>query len=1246
MRLISDGPDIPDELIHALEAEQLVLFCGAGISMPAMPDFETLVQKVYGELHEKREGPELTAFEQGAFDRTLHLLERRIGRACVRAVVVKILTRRGKHNRHQSILELGRLRGSGFRLVTTNFDRLFEQAAKRLGYKVSSDAAPKLPIPETSRWQSLVYLHGKIPVRANKDDPSIQELIYTSGDFGKAYITHRWASRFVTELFKNFSVLFIGYSADDPVMRYLLDAFAADQDPSVEGASPKPIAWAFDGYDHGAYPESELRARWKAKGVHAIPYAIRPDHDHSLLYDSLAEWAQRKKHGLNTQVKLVTQAASIVPVGPITPTIEGVKWALSSRAAAAHFSKQEPPAPIEWLPLLEEWGFLRRVSGVQRVFPLTSWDVGIVGSGSHENSEFIMRWASRHLGNRKLLHWVLDGGVLTAEFRRHIDERLHEFDQSAEQSTDTTAAPLCDPHLKRAWRILTNSALRAPAGELTELARLRKRLRTDAEDPLLIHDALRLIAPVLRLEPARTNRFFDQESQGIEGDGNATSIREYLDGQVVPACGSHISQVVSAIRDCPNRENLLVALADDLSSLLKRALDLFALVDRADENRDPSYLRRPAIRAHPRNRDVGTWIAYIDLVRDAWLAMLKTAPNDARAMVSRWRSMPYPLFQRLALHAYASAGVLFKAEGTEFLLSENRLWESRYLPESLFLLRELWKSPDGAQRHTMINYVLAGPSNLLGDDADDGESRERSIWLRLALLKREGGEALGGQAEEQLAALQATHPGWILSDDDRELFPIWWTRSAGRSVDITAEDFLSMPLQDVLKYLRDETDKEPDRDGVLNEWMRAVKSDWQRGVEALTHLCAEGKWIADVWRETLLGLRESEDKLPAFEVVSAMLLNAADEFIVERTVAWAIGFWLPEATKELAVEGESPFWELWRKLTPALYESPRSYGHWGSGDPVLAAINEAPGLLTEALLQRLYARAPAIGAGLPPEIEPHLTQLTDTSGCGYRFGRVILASHLQTLFALAPDWTKAHILPWFSWSEPAEASAVWRGFLSSGACSTELFLALKPDFFDSILEHASDIHDSRDLLWQMFIMASLEFQGALSSSEARDLLRKTDSEGRQLAAEHLWRIMPQDPIQGAAIWGERVAPWFLDAWPKDFEFRDPRISEWLSAVAAATGNAFPQALTAIDTVLVPANGHFPVTDAVSETKLPELFPREVLKLIHKTWPRSHADPTLCSTARELTDRLIAAMPALGADTLYIDLDEYLKKHGL
>ena len=86
----------------------------------------------------------------------------------------------------------------------------------------------------------------------------MNRLVVTSGDFGLAYLTERWAARFVSELFRNYIVCFVGYSINDPVLRYMMDALAADR---MLGEITPP-AWALGDCETGqeaAKPSSGKR---------------------------------------------------------------------------------------------------------------------------------------------------------------------------------------------------------------------------------------------------------------------------------------------------------------------------------------------------------------------------------------------------------------------------------------------------------------------------------------------------------------------------------------------------------------------------------------------------------------------------------------------------------------------------------------------------------------------------------------------------------------------------------------------------------------------------------------------------------------------------------------------------------------------------------------------------------------------------------------------------------------------------
>ena len=234
MQLVANGPDIPDALLQAHEEGCVVFFCGAGISYPAgLPGFKGLVDKIYDLVGTTPDAIEQEAYARNQFDATLDLLERRLPgqRLAVRTALANALQpklrRKGATDTHAALLQLARSREGGLRLVTTNFDRIFARLTARTTPAVPVYPAPLLPIPKNSRWNGLVYLHGLLPER--HDASTLHRLVLTSGDFGLAYLTERWAARFVSELFRNYVVCFVGYSINDPVLRYMMDALAADR---------------------------------------------------------------------------------------------------------------------------------------------------------------------------------------------------------------------------------------------------------------------------------------------------------------------------------------------------------------------------------------------------------------------------------------------------------------------------------------------------------------------------------------------------------------------------------------------------------------------------------------------------------------------------------------------------------------------------------------------------------------------------------------------------------------------------------------------------------------------------------------------------------------------------------------------------------------------------------------------------------------------------------------------------------
>src|SRR3546814_13273012 len=102
MRFIADGPSLPDELLTARDAGQVLFFCGAGVSQAkaGLPNFATLAGKVLTLLGSALDSPARRLFQSAqafehasgptgpvATDRILGMLARVFGSSAVREAV-------------------------------------------------------------------------------------------------------------------------------------------------------------------------------------------------------------------------------------------------------------------------------------------------------------------------------------------------------------------------------------------------------------------------------------------------------------------------------------------------------------------------------------------------------------------------------------------------------------------------------------------------------------------------------------------------------------------------------------------------------------------------------------------------------------------------------------------------------------------------------------------------------------------------------------------------------------------------------------------------------------------------------------------------------------------------------------------------------------------------------------------------------------------------------------------------------
>jgi hypothetical protein len=305
LRFLEQGADIPDELIRSVTEGNATFLCGAGVSLRVgLPTFKRLTEDVYSHMGEgyKDEAAEAHAMKSKEYDRALRALEKRTHlprtESRVRNAVSELLTAPAcPLPDHLALLQLSRDTEGRPRLLTTNFDTLFEHAAKLGGLgNIRSHAGKSIPKPGGERDYGIFHLHGMIGDDALKLDGT--DLILTSADFGDAYLRDGWASQYVEDRMRLGTLVLVGYSAEDAAMRLLLETLDADRDRFRDMKDIYAIEIG----------TSDSASLWKAKGIKPIEFS-----DYDKIYETLSEWA---RYATDPRGYSKTRAASILAPKP------------------------------------------------------------------------------------------------------------------------------------------------------------------------------------------------------------------------------------------------------------------------------------------------------------------------------------------------------------------------------------------------------------------------------------------------------------------------------------------------------------------------------------------------------------------------------------------------------------------------------------------------------------------------------------------------------------------------------------------------------------------------------------------------------------------------------------------------------------------------------------------------------------------------------------------------------------------
>jgi hypothetical protein len=447
--------DFPNELVESRAARNLVVFAGAGVSMPApsnLPDFKKLAIGLAQGTKALEKGEPLDRF-LGRLDKDLRIYDRARER---------LLRPDSKPNAlHFSLLKLFG-DGSAVRLVTTNFDSHFSVAAADTWESEGPEifAAPALPVG--GDFLGIVHLHGSAA-----RDP--KRMVLTDADFGRAYLTEGWARRFLQEMFLQYVVLFVGYSHNDPVMQYL----ARGLPNSTVG---KRFALVAEGNDRF----------WNHLGIVPLAYPKRRGRNsHREQGLALAKWVTFTAERPLDKRERIRRILSNLPPGA-GEDHDYLVDALSDVRTTRFFTEFATIEWFEWLQGRDRFlRLFRRVGDLNETDEPLAWWFAEWFTGEHSGRA--LEWIAR---NGLTLGPVCWFAVAQGIFRQVSTNGCRGLDK---------------------WVPLLIRMRPERAGDLLELILSKCRYPTDATVALLLFQ--HLLGPALESRPNRCARILDASSE-------------------------------------------------------------------------------------------------------------------------------------------------------------------------------------------------------------------------------------------------------------------------------------------------------------------------------------------------------------------------------------------------------------------------------------------------------------------------------------------------------------------------------------------------------------------------------------------------------------------------------------------------------------------------------------------------------------------------------------------------------------
>ncbi|MGV1793560.1 SIR2 family protein [Rhizobium sp. A37_96] len=1189
MRFLANGPSIPDDLLVARDAGDVIFFCGAGVSRhrAGLPDFiklggdvikllgageKSLARKLFDRIGEMKPMDGVGGLI--ATDRIFSLLEREFEKKDIENAVARAIhpTDPVDLSAHQTLVDLSRGRDGVVRIVTTNFDLLFEASGEEIGAY-----GPPPPDPRGGHFAGIVHLHGR--VNNDYSGAGDEEFIISSADFGRAYLSDGWATRFMQALLARFQIVFVGYAADDPPVQYLLEALNLKA-----GSRSRLFAFQAGNNDDDA-------ALWEHRGVRAISFDNSKSYDP--LWDSLAAWATRARD-VDAWYEALLAAASAGPV-PLDSHVRGqIAHVISTREGARRLGIATTTLAASWLlvfdpheryaspgPLDGDDESLGRFDPYQslaldfdtppqpaddgddwrdRKIPEGAWDGFAPTRADQEDQQFgfgefrgggagmagtlsermrnLAIWFTRVAHQPIALWWAAGRGPLHPRLVDSIQSWLR-------QEPDRWPADIRD-----GWRrlIASWSDRRVPPDH--GYFDLRHRVEREGWSESLVRAYADLFRPQLRIE-----RKFGIGHPLTWTDANRpTALLSYGVDYPHPHGELTIPEMQLAYAVTRFRDNL--ALARSMEAEISGADHIYMQTTRADDG-------EPAI-AYDSYGITGPIAQFQGLMA----RLAATAPALARAEIAAWPVDDHYIFGRLRIWA-AGSQATSPTESADILLGfpDDVFWGSTHQRDLLYAIRDRW-SEYAAEERARIEARLLTTSYPWTEKTRGGKTRAEAHYRldRLQWLNDQG-VTFSFNFDAEKTALRLLAPDWT---EQSAMHAADSNAPVVRSVevDINPGTLDDVPVSEILDRaglasMPDFFDLEEHRPFTGLAEVRPV-----RALAALSDAARKGNVPASFWSAFLYVEQRKTDRPRLVRAIARRLVSLSPEGL--STIAYPVTEWLRVLGERVFIDLPPLIDCLWGPLMAALPlrddNRPRKVDTSWAND----ALNAPVGKLVEVLLGDPAVRNPAPEQGFPAAWTDKLMQLLGLPGDMRRHALVMLGYRVNWLFAIDPAWTEQHLLG-VADDMGDDGDALWDGILwAARAPSRALYERVKP----ALLARAMSPTRRRAEANVVAGFVLLGWGGSsesgppeqlVTNAELREILIECDDDLRRQMLWHLehWSA----DLQGN--WRGRLIPFLTEVWPHHRALRTPEVSARLADLALASGDLFPQVVPVIVPRLVP-----------------------------------------------------------------------------